>query len=66
MANKFKPKKVLLKKIKITGTGKIMRSHQLRAGHLKRKKSKSTLRTHKQEVLVSKTIEKTVRKLIGV
>lgn len=64
--NKLKTKKVLAKKIKITGTGKIMRSHQLRSGHLRRHKSKSALRRHKKPIEMSKTIENTVRKLLGI
>lgn len=66
MANKFKPKKILLKKVKVTGSGKILRSHQLRSGHLRRRKSKSTLRRHQEPVIVSKTVDKTLRKLLGI
>lgn len=64
--NKLKTKKVLAKKIKITGSGKILRSHQLRSGHLRRHKSKSALRRHQRPIEMSKTVEKTVRKLLGV
>ncbi|MFH0937555.1 MAG: 50S ribosomal protein L35 [Candidatus Daviesbacteria bacterium] len=62
---KVKTKKSLIKKIKITGTGKILRSHQLRSGHLRRKKSKSALRRHKKPIIVSKSIERTIKRLIG-
>jgi len=62
---KFKPKKVLAKKVKITGTGKILRSHQLRGGHLRRHKTKEALRRYKRPILIHKSIEKTVKKLLG-
>lgn len=62
---KQKTKKTLLKKIKISGTGKIMRSHQLRSGHLRRNKSKSALRRHKQPVQISKTIEKSIKRMLS-
>ncbi len=63
---KLKTKKILSKKVKITGTGKIMRSHQLRSGHLRRHKSKSALRRHALPVQVSKTIERSVRRMLGI
>lgn len=63
---KLKTKKILSKKVKITGTGKIMRSHQLRSGHLRRVKSKSALRRHKQPVEVSATIRRSLKRLLGI
>lgn len=62
---KIKTKKILTKKIKVTGGGKLMRSHQLRSGHLRRSKSKSALRRHHKPVEISKTIEKSFKRLIG-
>lgn len=62
---KMKTKKVLVKKVKITGTGKILRSHQLRTGHLSRHKSKKALRRHKKLVVMSKTIEKSIKRMLG-
>jgi ribosomal protein L35 len=62
---KIKTKKVLSKKIKITATGKIMRSHQLRSGHLRRSKSKQALRRHAVPIEIHKTIEKSYRRLLG-
>lgn len=62
---KVKTKKVLLKKIKITGSGKIIRSHQLRSGHLRRHKSKQALRRHAVPILMSKTVEKSMKRLLG-
>lgn len=65
MTRKMKVKKSLFKKIKITKTGKIMRSHQLRSGHLRRNKSKSALRRHAEPVQINKTILKTIKRLLG-
>lgn len=65
MKTKVKTKKALLKRIKISGSGKIMRSHQFRSGHLRRHKSKSALRRHHVPVRMSKTIEKSVKRMLG-
>lgn len=62
---KPKTKKSLLKRIKITGTGKIMRSHQLRSGHLRRNKSKGALRRHAEPILFSKTSLKAIKRMLG-
>lgn len=62
---KVKTKKSLIKKIKVTGTGKLMRSHQLRSGHLRRHKSKSALRRHAEPIRIHKSIEKTLKRLLG-
>lgn len=62
---KVKTKKTLVKKIKITGTGKIMRSHQFRSGHLRQNKSKRALRKHHEPMLMHKTVLKTMRVLLG-
>ncbi len=67
MANKVKQKtkKAFLKRIKITSSGKIMRSHQLRTSHLRRNKSKRTLRRHAEPVQLSKTMLKAAKKMLG-
>ncbi len=62
---KVRTKKTLAKKIKITGTGKIMRSHQLRSGHLRQNKSKRTLRRHHEPMVIHKTVLKTMNRLLG-
>lgn len=62
---KLKTKKVLAKKIKITGTGKLMRSHQLRSGHYRRHKSKSALRRHRVPLEISKTVSRSLKRLLG-
>jgi len=53
-------------KTKITGTGKIMRSHQLRANHLRRHKSKSALRRHAVPVKVAKGDAKQIKRMLGI
>ena len=63
---KHSTKKSLMKRIKITGTGKIMRSHQLRSGHLRRNKSKSALRRHAVPIEFHKTQLKAVKRLLGI
>lgn len=62
---KLKTKKILSKKVKVTGTGKIIRSHQFRSGHLRQHKSKQALRRHQVPTEVSKSVEKTYRRLLG-
>lgn len=62
---KVKTKKTLAKKIKITGTGKMLRSHQLRSGHLRQNKSKQALRRHQEPMIMHKTLLKTMKRLLG-
>jgi large subunit ribosomal protein L35 len=66
MKVKRKTKKSLMKRIKITGTGKIMRSHQLRSGHLRRNKAKKTLRKHAVPIEMSKSFVKAARIMLGI
>ena len=66
MRIKQKPKKALLKRIKITGSGKIMRSHQLRTGHLRRRKSKSALRRHQVPVALDSGMAKRAKRLLAI
>ncbi len=63
---KQKTKKSVAKRFKITGTGKIMRSHQLRTSHLRRKKSKKTLRRHAKAIPVHKTGTKAIKRMLGI
>ncbi len=62
---KMKTKKALTKRIKITSTGKILRRHQLGAGHLKRKKSKGALRRAKKITTFSSGDEKRLKRILG-
>ncbi len=66
MKVKRKTKKALLKRVKITGTGKVMRSHQLRSGHLRRNKSKRALRRHAEPMQVNRTTLKAIKRLLGI
>ena len=62
---KLKTNKALSKRVKITGTGKMMRSHQLRSGHLRRNKSNKALRRHRVPVAFHKTTVKAARRMLG-
>lgn len=62
---KQKTKKSVLKRIKITSKGKILRRHQFGSGHLKRKKSKGALRRQKKTSLFFKGEGKRLKKVIG-
>lgn len=62
---KQKSKKSVFKRIKITSTGKILRRHQMGAGHLKRKKGKGALNRQKKTIEYFKGESKTLRKIIG-
>lgn len=66
MKIKHRTKKALFKRVKITGTGKIMHSHQLRSGHLRRNKSKSALRRHAVPKVMSKTNLKAAKRMLGI
>ena len=62
---KQKTKKSILKRVKITSKGKILRRHQLGAGHLKRKKSKSALERQTKTTEFFKSDSKKFRKVLG-
>ncbi|MCL4367021.1 50S ribosomal protein L35 [Patescibacteria group bacterium] len=62
---KLKTKKTLSKKVKLTKSGKIVRSHQLRSGHLRRHKSKQALRRHQVPITVSGEAAKKLKRLLG-
>ena len=66
MKIKHKTKKSLMKRVKITGTGKIMRSHQLRSGHLRRHKAKKTLRKHAVDIELDKSATRAARRMLGI
>jgi large subunit ribosomal protein L35 len=66
MKIKQKTKKALMKRVKITGTGKIMRSHQLRSGHLRRNKSKRALRRHARPIQLSKGEARQAKRMLGI
>lgn len=60
-----KTNKSIFKRIKITSTGKILRRHQLGAGHLKRKKGKGALNRQKKTSEFFKGEARRLRKVIG-
>lgn len=62
---KQKTKKSILKRVKITSTGKILRRHQLGAGHLKRNKSKGALERQRKTFLYFKGESKKFKNIIG-
>lgn len=62
---KQKTNKSVLKRVKITSRGKILRKHQLGSGHLKRHKSKEALRRQKKTSVYFKGEGKHLRKIIG-
>lgn len=62
---KQKTKKTFLKRVKITSKGKILRKHQLGAGHLKRKKTKGALERQGKTAEYFKGESKRLRKVIG-
>lgn len=62
---KLKTKKSIMKRVKVTSTGKIMRRHQLGAGHLKRKKSKGALQRQKKTSEFFKGESRRFKKVLG-
>ena len=62
---KQKTRKSILKRVKITSTGKILRRHQFGAGHLKRNKSKSALERQRKTSEYFKGESKSFRKVLG-
>lgn len=63
---KMKTRKSILKRIKITAKGKILRRHQLGVGHLKRKKTKGALKRHKKTYEFFKGDAKKLKKIIAI
>ncbi len=63
--SKQKTKKSILKRVKVTSKGKILRRHQLGAGHLKRNKSKTALERQKKTVEYFTGESKNFKNLLG-
>ena len=61
---KMKTNKSVAKRIKVTGSGKLMR-HRPGAGHLKSRKSPKRLRRFRTEAVLSKAFAKQARRLLG-
>lgn len=62
---KQKTRKSILKRIKITSKGKILRRHQLAVGHLKRKKTKGARNRQKKLAEFFKGEGRRLKKVIG-
>ena len=60
---KLKTKKILAKRVKITGSGKVMRQH-VNTSHLKEKQSSKTKRRKSKEEVIHKSDLKRIRKLL--
>ena len=63
---KQKTNKSILKRFKITSKGKLLRRHQLGAGHLKRNKTKGALERHKKTSVLFAAEAKKYRKVLGI
>lgn len=61
----MKTRKSILKRLKITSTGKLLKRHQLAAGHLRRNKSKSALGRHAKLSDVYSEEAITLKKALG-
>ena len=61
---KIKTHKATAKRFKITGQGKLLRRKQGR-GHLRRRKSKRSLRALNQDQPVAKADQKRIRRILG-
>ena len=62
---KIKTRKGIAKRIRVTGTGKLMRASAWKS-HLLEHKSKKRKRNYENEQQVSKTDRKTVRRALGI
>lgn len=62
--NKHKVKKSVSRRFKVTKTGKVMFSHQMR-GHLKTNKTKRNLRRGKEPGVLSKSFAKKIKKQLA-
>lgn len=63
---KIKTRKSVVKRYKVTATGKVMKSHQLRSNHLRRNKSKKALRRHRVDTVVAKSDLKIIKRMLGI
>lgn len=63
---KQKTNKSVFKRVKITSSGKMLRRHQLGAGHLKSKKSHGALEAQKKTYVWFEGEARRLRKVIGI
>ncbi len=62
---KQKSKKSFSKRVKLTGSGKILRKHQLGSGHLKRHKSKTAINRQKKTTTYFVGATRGLKKIMG-
>lgn len=62
---KLKSKKSLVRRIKVTKTGKLLRRHGFNR-HLKASKKKSRIRDRKRTVLITGAYAKKLRQVLGI
>lgn len=62
---KFKPKRSVSRRVKVTGTGKIMRGRSF-GRHLKANKHKKNSRVYKRPIEANKTLSKKIKKALGI
>lgn len=62
---KFKVRKSVFKRVKITGSGKILRGRSF-SSHLKHNRQKSQIRRTKKNILVTGILERKLRKVLGI
>ncbi len=62
---KQKTRKSILKRVKVSSTGKILRRHQLGTGHLKRHKSKGAVNSQKKNSVYFTGESKAFKDLLG-
>ena len=62
---KMKTNKALVKRIKVTGTGKLMR-HRAGAGHLKSRKSPKRIRRFRKATGVSPGFTRQAKRMLGI
>ncbi len=62
---KFKPRQSVVRRIKVTGTGKIMRGRSF-GRHLKANKSKKQSRVYKRLIQANKVLTKKIKQSLGI
>ncbi|MEK7579808.1 MAG: 50S ribosomal protein L35 [Patescibacteria group bacterium] len=63
MSKGFRPKKAMVKRIKVTGTGKLLR-RSTKMNHFEAKESSKKSRKDRKEFLIAKSDEKAVKQLL--
>ena len=61
---KFKPKHSVSRRVKITGTGKVLRGRSF-GRHLKANKKKKNSRVYKRPIEANKTLTKKIKQVLG-